>query len=166
MTLTWQWIGYHNMYLQYHLMVISSEEPEEKKVGISQMSPVLEQVVAEEKVYLGMDKVKEEDLDMDKVKEEDLDRDEVEVEEAVEAALVDVAVMVDALEEEAIAIVTTTMEGRITIMELIHQILQENLHLKKFQILFKLMYGVIFVPNEGQIKGGSIIKMTVISQQE
>ena len=113
-----------------------------------------------------MDKVKEEDLDMDKVKEEDLDRDEVEVDEAVEAALVDVAVMVDALEEEAIAIVTTTMEGRITIMELIHQILQENLHLKKFQILFKLMYGVIFVPNEGQIKGGSIIKMTVISQQE
>ena len=67
------------------------------------------------------------------------------------------------MEEEAITIVTTKMEGRITIMELIHQILQETLHLKKSQLLFKLMYAKIFVLNEGQSKGGSIIMMTVIS---
>ena len=76
-----------------------------------------------------------------------------------------VVVVVEAAQEEAIEIVTTTMEGKITIMELIHQILRENLHLKKSQLLFKLMYGTIFVPNKGKIKGGSIIMMTVISQR-
>ena len=59
--------------------------------------------------------------------------DKVEVEEA---DVVTVEVVVEAVEEEAIRIVTTTMEGRITIMELIHQILQETLHLKKSQLLF------------------------------
>ena len=77
-----------------------------------------------------MDEVKEEDLDMEKLKEEDFDMDKLEVEEAVEVDVVDVDVVVGAVEEEAIIIVTTTMEGRITIMELIHQILREILHLK------------------------------------
>ena len=71
-----------------------------------------------------------------------------------------------AVEEEAITIVTTTMEGRIKIMELIHKILQETLHLKKSWILFKIMYGTISVLDEGKIEGVSIIMMTVISQQE
>ena len=80
MTLTWQWIGYHNMYLQDHLMSVLSEEPEEEAVGIYQVSPVVVEVEAEEEVYLDMDDVNEEDLDMDEVKEEDLDMDELEVE--------------------------------------------------------------------------------------
>ena len=63
------------------------------------------------------------DLDMDKVKKEYLDMEEVDVEEVVEAAVVAVAVVVEAVEEKAITIVTTTMEGIITIMELIHHIL-------------------------------------------
>ena len=137
------------MYLQDELMLISSEEPEEEEVGISQVSPVVEEVVAEEEVDFDMDKVKEEYLDMDKVNEKDLDMDEVEVEEAVEAAVVAVAVVVEAVEEYAIIIVTTTMEGRITIMELIHQILRENLHLNESRLLFKLMYGTIFVLYKG-----------------
>ena len=45
-----------------------------------------------------------------------LDMDEVEVEEAVEASIVAVAVVVEAVEEYAITIITTTMEGKITIM--------------------------------------------------
>ena len=144
------------MYLQDHLMFISSEEPKKEEVGISQVSSVVEEVVAEEEVDLGMDKVKKEYLDMDKV----------EVEEAVETAVVAVAVVVEAVEEEAIAIVTTKMGGRIKIMELIHHILQETLHQKKYWILFKLMYGTIFLLNEGKSEGGSIIMMAVISQQE
>ena len=72
------------MYIQDHLMLILSEEPEEEEVGISQVSLVVEEVATEEDVY----------LDMDKVKEEDLDMYDVEVEEAVEAAVVAVAVMV------------------------------------------------------------------------
>ena len=56
-----------------------------------------------------------------------------------------VAVMVEAVVEEAITIVTTTMEGRIIIMELIHHILREILHLNKSQLLFHLIYGTIFV---------------------
>ena len=93
MTLTWQWIGYPNIYLQGHLIPISPEEPAEEEVGISQVSPVVGEVVEEEEVDLYMDEVKEEYLDMDKVKEVDLDMDEVELEEAVEAveaAVVDV----------------------------------------------------------------------------
>ena len=43
---------------------------------------------------------------MDKVKEEYLDMEEVEAEEAVEAAVVAVLVVAEALEEEAITIVT------------------------------------------------------------
>ena len=74
--------------------------------------------------------------------------------------------MVEALEEEAIKIVTTTIEGIIKITELINWILQGTLHLKRSQISFKIMYEMIFVLNEGQIKGGSIITMTVISQKE
>ena len=72
------------MYLQDQLMFISSEEPQEEEVGISQASPVTEEVVSKEEV----------DLDMDNLKEEDLDMEEVEVEEAVEADVVAVAVMV------------------------------------------------------------------------
>ena len=60
-----QCIGYHNIYLQYHLMLISSEEP-----GMSQVSPVVVEVAAEEEVDLDMDDVKEEDLNMDKVEVE------------------------------------------------------------------------------------------------
>ena len=95
MTLTWQWIGYPNIYLQGHLIPISPEEPAEEEVGISQVSPVVgeEEAAEEEEVDLYMDEVKEEYLDMDKVKEVDLDMDEVELEEAVEAveaAVVDV----------------------------------------------------------------------------
>ena len=96
----------------------------------------------------------------------DLDMDEVEVVEAAVVAVVDVTVMVEAVEEEAITIVTTTTEGRITIMELIHRTLRETLHLNKSQLLFKIMYGTIFVLNKGQIEGGSIIMMTVISQRQ
>ena len=70
---------------------------------------VLEEVAAEEEVDLDMDKVKEEYLDMDEVKEEDLDMDDVEVEEAIEAVVVDMAVMVDSVEEEVTTIVTTTI---------------------------------------------------------
>ena len=103
---------------------------------------------------------------MDKVKEENLDVDEVEVEEALEEAVEAVAVMVEAVEEEAITIVTTTIEVRTTIMALIHQILRETLHLKNSYLSFNLMYGEIYVLNEGQNKGGSIIMMMVISQQE
>ena len=87
------------MYLQDHLILISSEEPKEEEVGISQVSPVVKDVVAEEEVYFYMDKVKEEYLDMS----------EVEVEEAVQEAMVDVAVVVKAVEKEVITIVTTTI---------------------------------------------------------
>ena len=80
---------------------------------------------------------------MDEVEEVDLDIDKVNVEEVVEAAMVFVAVLVEAMEEEGITIVKTTIEGRITIMELIYQILQGTLHLNKSQLLFKLMYGKI-----------------------
>ena len=80
--------------------------------------------------------------------------------------MVSVAVVLEAVEEEAITIVTTTMEGRITIMELIRQILREFLHLKKSRLFFKIMHGTIFVMNKGKSEGGSIIMMTVISQQE
>ena len=51
------------------------------------------------------------------------------------------------MEVDPITIVTTTMEGRITIMELIHKILRETLHLKKSQLLFNIMHGTIFVLN-------------------
>ena len=61
------------MYLQDHLMLISSEEPEEEEVGRSQVSPVVEKVAEEEELDLDMDEVKEENLDMDEVKEESLD---------------------------------------------------------------------------------------------
>ena len=121
-----------------------------------QVSPVAEGVEAEEEVYLNMDKVKEEDVDMEKV----------EVEKAVEAVVVAVAVVVETVEEEAIKIFTTTIEGRITIMELIHWILQGTLHMKNSQLLFKLMYGTIFMLDKEQRKGVSIIMMIVISQQE
>ena len=47
---------------------------------------------------------------MDEVKDEDLDMDEVEVEEPVQADMVVVAVVVEALEEEAITIFTTKQE--------------------------------------------------------
>ena len=103
---------------------------------------------------------------MDVVKEEYLDTDENEVEEAVEAAMVVVVVMVEAMEEEKIKIVKTTMEVRITIMDLIHQILLENLHLRKSWLLFKVMFGTIFVLNEGQSEGGSIIMIMVLSKQQ
>ena len=76
-----------------------------------------------------------------------------------------VVVVVKDVEEEVITIVTTTIEGRITIMELIYKILQGTLHLKKSQILFRLMYGTIFVLKEGQIEGGSIILIMVMSQR-
>ena len=46
------------MYLQDHLMYIFSEEPKEEEVGMSQMSPVMEEVAAEEDVDLDMDEVK------------------------------------------------------------------------------------------------------------
>ena len=105
------WIGYQNMYPQYDQMLILSEEPEEEEVGISQVSPVVEYVAEEEEVDFDLDEVKEEDLDMDKV-------------EAEEAVVVAVVVVVEDMEDESITIVTTTMEGRITIMELIHKILQ------------------------------------------
>ena len=67
------------------------------------------------------------DLDMDEVKEEDLDKEYAEVEEEVKAYVVDVVVVVEAVGEELITIVTKTMEGIITIMDLIHQILRETL---------------------------------------
>ena len=73
------------MYLKDHLMLISSEEPEEEEVGMSQVSSVAEEVALEEEVDL-------------KVKQEDLDMDEVEEEEAVEADVVAVVVMVEAVE--------------------------------------------------------------------
>ena len=76
------------------------------------------------------------------------------------------AVVVESVEEEVITIVTTTIEGRITIIELIYWILRGTLHLNKYQLLFKLMCGTIFVLNEGQSEGGSILIMMVISQQE
>ena len=95
-----------------------------------------------------------------------MDTDEDEVEEAVEAAMVVVVVMVEAMEEEKIKIVKTTMEVRITIMDLIHQILLENLHLRKSWLLFKVMFGTIFVLNEGQSEGGSIIMIMVLSKQQ
>ena len=102
---------------------------------------------------------------MDETKEEDLDMDEIEVEEVLEAAVVAVAVMVKAVEEEAIKIVKTKMENRITIMDLIQQILQENLHLNNSQLLFKIMYRTIFVLKRVKNKRGLIIIITVISQQ-
>ena len=80
-------------------------------------------------------------MDIDEVNEEDFYMDEVEVEEVVAAVVVAVAVVVEAMKQEVITIVTTIMEGRIAIMDLIHQILQETLHLKKSWILFKIMYG-------------------------
>ena len=61
--------------------------------------------------------------------------------------MVDVVVVVEYVEKETSTIVTTTIEGRTTAMKLIHWILQITLHLKKFQLLFKLMYGTIFVLN-------------------
>ena len=64
--------------------------------------------------------------------------------------MVSVAIVVEAFEEEAITTITKQLGGIITIIELIHQILQENLHLKKSQLLFKLMYGTIFVLKKGQ----------------
>ena len=133
---------------------------------MSQVTPVVEEVAAEDGVDFYMDELKEEYLDTEEVKEEDLDMEKVDVEEAVEADVVSVAIVVEAVEEEAITIVTTTMEVSITIMELIHWILRGNLHLKKYQLLFKLIYGTIFVLNKGQSEGGSIIMMTVISQQK
>ena len=81
-----------------------------------QVSPVVEEVATEEQV----------DLYMDEVKEVDLDMDEVEVEEVVEAAVVLVKVLVKAVKEKVIVIVTTTIEVRSTIMELIYRILQGN----------------------------------------
>ena len=71
--------------------------------------------------------------------------DKVEVEESVEATVVSVAVVVEVVEEVEITIVTTTMEGRITVMKLIHQILRGALNRKKSHLLFKIMYGTIFV---------------------
>ena len=114
---------------------------------------------------MDMDEVKEEDLDMGEANEEYFYMDKVEAEESVEAALVSVEVVVEAVDEEEITIVTTAMEGRIKNMELIHHILRETLHLKEFWLLFKLMYGKIFLLDEVQSKGGSIITTTVISQQ-
>ena len=76
-----------------------------------------------------------------------------------------VAVAVEDMEEEVITKVTITIEDRITITELKHRILRGTLKLNKSQLLFKLMHGKISVHNEGQSKGGSIIMMTVISQQ-
>ena len=84
MTLTCQWIGDQNMYLQYHIMLISSEEPKEEDVGISQVSPVMEEVAIEEEVYLDIGEVEEVALDMDKVK----------VEKAVDAVVVVLEVVV------------------------------------------------------------------------
>ena len=75
---------------------------------MSQVSPVAEELSAEEEVYLDMYKVKEEDLYMEEVKEgdlykeevkeEDWDMVEVDVEEVVEAAVLAKAVMVEAVE--------------------------------------------------------------------
>ena len=48
------------------------------------------------------------------------------MEEEVKAYVVDVVVVVEAVGEEVITIVTKTMEGIITIMDLIHQILRET----------------------------------------
>ena len=98
------------------------------------MSPVVEELAAEEEVDLDVDEVNVEDLDMDNVKEEYLDMDKVDVEEAAKQAAVAVANVVEAVEEEAIIIVTKTMEGRIKIMELIHRILRGNLHLNNSQL--------------------------------
>ena len=103
---------------------------------------------------------------MEEEEEIDLDTDEVDVEEAVEAALVAVAVVVESVEEEVITIVTTTIEGRITIIEFIYWILRGTLHLNNYQLLFKIMCGTIFVLNEWQSEGGSIIIIMVISQQD
>ena len=66
---------------------------------MSQVSPVVEEVATEEQV----------DLDMDKVDEVDFYMDEVKVEEAVEASVASVAVVVEAMGGEAIKIVTTTI---------------------------------------------------------
>ena len=57
------------MYLQDHLMLISSEENEGEEVGISLVSPVVEDVATEEEVDLdmNMEELKEEDLDVEKV---------------------------------------------------------------------------------------------------
>ena len=85
------------MYLQDHLILISLEEIEEEEVGMSQVSTLVEEVAADEEV----------DLDMDAVKEEDLDMDKVEAEDAVEVDVVDVVVVVEDVEEEAITTVTT-----------------------------------------------------------
>ena len=123
---------------------------------MSQVSPVVEEVAVDGEVDLDMDGVEEVDLNMEKVK----------VEEAADSDVVAMEVLVVAVEEESITIATTKIKVRITIMELIHQILQGNFHLNKSQILFKLMYETIFVLNEGQSVGGSIIMMMVISQQE
>ena len=90
-----------------------------------------------------MDELKEENLDVNEVKEGDLDMNKVRLEEAVEA----VVVAMEDVEKEVIIIATTKIEDRITIMELIHWILQGTLHLKKSQLLFKIRYGTIFVLN-------------------
>ena len=66
---------------------------------------------------MDMDEVKEEDLDMGEANEEYFYMDKVEAEESVEAALVSVEVVVEAVDEEEITIVTTAMEGRIKNME-------------------------------------------------
>ena len=46
------------MYLHDNLMLISSEEPEEEEVGMSQVPLVVEEVASEEEVDLDMEKVK------------------------------------------------------------------------------------------------------------
>ena len=89
-----------------------------------QVSPMVEEVATEEEVNLYMEKVEEIDLDMDEVK----------MEYAVEVAVVVVAVVVEAVEEYGITIVTTKIEGRITIMELIYRILRGTLNLEKSHI--------------------------------
>ena len=78
--------------------------------------------------------------------------DELNVEKSIEAAVVVMVVLVEAVEEEGITIVITTIEGRITIMELIYLILRGTLHLKKSQLLFNIMHEKILVLNKGQSK--------------
>ena len=63
------------------------------------MSPVVEEVAAGKEIVLDMYEVEEVDFDISKVK----------VGEAVEADVVAMAVVVEAVEEEIITIVTTTI---------------------------------------------------------
>ena len=67
---------------------------------MSQVSPVVEELAAEEEVDLDMDKVEAVDLDMDDVKVK-------EAVEAVEAVVVVVVVVIEAVEEEGTTTVTT-----------------------------------------------------------